>query len=253
MNYKKIYDNLIFKATSRGLDKKLLSFKTEKHHIIPRCIGGLNEVVNLVLLTPKEHYVAHHLLYKIYPNNYKLFLAYRMMCIMDGDCCRGKFFISANEYQKLKEKFNEYRKNFIFDENALSKMRKKRKFTENMKKPKTKTEKLKNEYNRRKQIGHYAKMLEAKKRLKLKWYNDGFKNYCLDINDENIKNLKPGRIFKHKTNGKYIIDDKVFYTEKELFNYLKEIKNYNFSFSTWKNKHKDFIKSCNVYENGRNC
>lgn len=27
----------------------------EKHHILPRCLGGKNYNSNLVLLTPKEH------------------------------------------------------------------------------------------------------------------------------------------------------------------------------------------------------
>lgn len=36
----------------------------EKHHIIPRSLGGKNTKDNLVLLTGKEHYVVHHLLTK---------------------------------------------------------------------------------------------------------------------------------------------------------------------------------------------
>lgn len=35
---------------------------TEKHHIIPESLGGSNHSDNLVRLTPKEHYTAHHLL-----------------------------------------------------------------------------------------------------------------------------------------------------------------------------------------------
>lgn len=36
----------------------------ELHHIVPRCMGGTNEPLNLVLLTPREHFIAHVLLAK---------------------------------------------------------------------------------------------------------------------------------------------------------------------------------------------
>lgn len=51
----------------------------EKHHIIPKCMGGDNSKENLVRLTPKAHYVAHHLLHKAYPDNIKLAHAFGMM------------------------------------------------------------------------------------------------------------------------------------------------------------------------------
>lgn len=74
MNYKKIYANLIEKAKNRSLNGYF-----ETHHIIPKCIGGTNELSNLVNLTPEEHYLAHQLLVKIYPDNYKLVKAAAMM------------------------------------------------------------------------------------------------------------------------------------------------------------------------------
>ena len=74
MNYKKIYDSLIIRGKTR-----LLQEYSELHHIVPRCIGGNNEQDNLVRLTPEEHYVAHQLLVKIYPNNPKLIKAAAMM------------------------------------------------------------------------------------------------------------------------------------------------------------------------------
>jgi len=63
MNYQKHYEILINLAKNRILDSY-----TESHHIIPKCIGGNNEISNLVDLTPEEHYIAHQLLVKIYPN-----------------------------------------------------------------------------------------------------------------------------------------------------------------------------------------
>lgn len=41
---------------------------TEKHRILPGCMGGKYTKSNVVCLTPEEHYVAHQLLAKIYKN-----------------------------------------------------------------------------------------------------------------------------------------------------------------------------------------
>ena len=38
----------------------------ERHHIIPRCVGGTDEHTNLTYLTAREHYFAHLLLAKHY-------------------------------------------------------------------------------------------------------------------------------------------------------------------------------------------
>ncbi len=74
MDYNKHYLLLIERAKTRKLDGYL-----EKHHIVPRCMGGSDELTNLVKLTPEEHYVAHQLLVKIYPENHKVVFAAQMM------------------------------------------------------------------------------------------------------------------------------------------------------------------------------
>lgn len=76
MDYKRIYNNIII----RGKDRVLFGYK-ELHHILPKCLGGLDNDENLVYLTPEEHYVCHQLLIKIYPDNDKLVYAANMMCI----------------------------------------------------------------------------------------------------------------------------------------------------------------------------
>jgi hypothetical protein len=63
MNYLKHYNLLIERGKNRVLEGYV-----ERHHIIPRCLGGSNDVSNLVQLTPEEHYVAHQLLHKMHPN-----------------------------------------------------------------------------------------------------------------------------------------------------------------------------------------
>lgn len=77
--YKKTYDDLINSRKSRGLNKKKLNFYTEKHHIVPRCLGGEDKRSNYVLLTYREHIIAHKLLSRIYLNNLELSSAVFLM------------------------------------------------------------------------------------------------------------------------------------------------------------------------------
>ena len=79
MDYEKIYHRLVENAKSRGLDKTAVDGYFEKHHIVPRCRGGDDSTSNLVLFTAREHYVAHILLWKIYPEDKNLFHAAWMM------------------------------------------------------------------------------------------------------------------------------------------------------------------------------
>lgn len=70
-----------FKLTTndRGLDKSKLDGYYEYHHKIPKCMGGLDLSDNLVLLTYKEHIIAHMLLYIIYPKITGLMVAFKSM------------------------------------------------------------------------------------------------------------------------------------------------------------------------------
>lgn len=61
MNYSEHYERLIARARDRVLEGYV-----ERHHVIPKCMGGSNSKVNLVQLTPEEHYVAHQLLHKMH-------------------------------------------------------------------------------------------------------------------------------------------------------------------------------------------
>jgi len=64
----------MFKAKDREMEGYV-----EKHHIIPKCMGGSDDISNLIKLTPEEHYVAHQLLLKIYPDNCSLIFAAAFM------------------------------------------------------------------------------------------------------------------------------------------------------------------------------
>ena len=99
MNYEKNYFDYInyVRTLNRERNKKSLY---ELHHILPKSIGGKNDKNNLILLTYREHYLAHYLLWKIYKNKQMLY-AFWLMSNMP----KIKFKISSRLYEKLKIEF----------------------------------------------------------------------------------------------------------------------------------------------------
>jgi hypothetical protein len=97
MNYQKIYNNIVQRAQNRKLNEYI-----ERHHIIPKCIGGSNDIENIVELTAKEHFICHKLLTEIYPAETGLHYASWIMATMK-DTMGRKYKVGANEYQRLRE------------------------------------------------------------------------------------------------------------------------------------------------------
>lgn len=194
MNYMAVYTALMDKGRTRGLHKPALPYSTERHHVIPRCQGGRNTKENYVLLTPKEHYVAHHLLHKAYPNNPPLFRAYRAMALLVGSwsSSRAKIGISANEYQRLKEKAASLRRGTHHTVEALAKMRQPRKHTGNMRKPKSRTARLIAEHQRRFNDPAYKERFSTKG-THFTWYTDGRRDFRIKEGAPIPKGLVPGR------------------------------------------------------------
>jgi hypothetical protein len=79
----------------------------ESHHIIPRSLGGYNNPENLVLLTPKEHYICHLLLTKMLTgNNYhKMLYAFNRIT----NICNYGFKQNSRIYQILRLEFSKMR------------------------------------------------------------------------------------------------------------------------------------------------
>jgi hypothetical protein len=76
MDYQTHYNRLIDRARDRITNGNTYY---EKHHIIPKCMGGADHNTNLVYLLPEEHYVAHLLLVKIHRDVAGLVYAANMM------------------------------------------------------------------------------------------------------------------------------------------------------------------------------
>ena len=102
MNYQRIHDAIIDRARNR----KLQGYR-ERHHVIPRCLGGTNEKTNIVELTAREHFIVHKLLCEIYPTEPKLIYAYWAMCNKQGSNKMSRDYkISSHEYHRAKESFS---------------------------------------------------------------------------------------------------------------------------------------------------
>lgn len=98
--YTKWYYNII----NRAIDRPTNGY-VEKHHIIPKSMGGSNDKSNLVCLTGREHFVCHLLLTKMVEgrNKHKAMKAARMMATSAGPGqCRYK--VTSRVYEFLMQK-----------------------------------------------------------------------------------------------------------------------------------------------------
>lgn len=104
MNYTQVYQNLI--NTRKTLIRIKKNGLYEQHHIIPKCLGGSNKKENLILLTPKEHFIAHLLLANMYDGKIKAKLCYALMkmCMCNPNQKRK---ISASQYELVKKMVSE--------------------------------------------------------------------------------------------------------------------------------------------------
>ena len=76
----------------------------EKHHIIPKSLGGTDDKDNLIYLYAEEHYYAHKLLKQENPDNGPLRIAWAMMSFSTSNGkMNRKYRISAEEYAEAKK------------------------------------------------------------------------------------------------------------------------------------------------------
>ena len=109
----------------------------EKHHIVPLCLGGEDELKNLIALPPRAHYLAHYFLWKANPCNSKLAHAFAMMAvnnpyqhrIMNGKlyelskiarskALKGKKLSEETKQKMRKPKSQQHREKLLGNKNA---------------------------------------------------------------------------------------------------------------------------------------
>lgn len=124
MNYKKVYDDLmisrlLIKQGRYNERKKGKYF--EGHHILPKCKGGtgisskgLNNK-NIVLLTAREHFLAHWLLWRIYKDR-QMALAFHKMSSSNKNQNR---IISSRAYEESRIAFSETNKGNTYSKGVV--------------------------------------------------------------------------------------------------------------------------------------
>ena len=99
MNYKKIHDQIISKRQS----EEFIGYG-EKHHIIPKSMGGNDSKSNLVRLTAREHFIIHWLLKKIYENKQMTYAFFAMTKM--GNKSQKRY--SSKSFQYAREAMSKY-------------------------------------------------------------------------------------------------------------------------------------------------
>ena len=78
----------------------------ERHHIVPKCLGGTNDKENLIDLYAREHFEAHRLLALENLENDSLIYAWACMAWLKDDK-QHRVEISPEEYEELRKKYSE--------------------------------------------------------------------------------------------------------------------------------------------------
>ena len=110
----------------------------EKHHIVPKCMGGIDTLENIILLPARVHFICHYLLHKSYPDNGPLALAFAMMAVKNQYQDRK---ITSRFYENAKIIRSKNLKGKPRPEYVKEKLRKPKNNRENYKKPKSETHK----------------------------------------------------------------------------------------------------------------
>jgi len=178
----KIYTQLIDRARQEARTKGKQVYY-EVHHIKPKALGGTGKNhewkhhSNLVLLTAKEHFIAHLLLCEIYPINEKLKRALWALVNATKD---NRYRVSARVYERTKQAYIQTIKGVPKSKQALEK--------------RTAT---------RKQKGNYSRNQEAiQKGIKTRKANGSYYYERTPEHNKKLSEAKQGKRLK----GKSIVD-----------------------------------------------
>ena len=95
----------------------------ERHHIVPKCLGGLDEKDNLIDLFANEHFIAHKLLAQENPEKTGLIYAWSCMAFVKGSN-QERYELTAEEYEEVRKAISEVMHNRIITDEARENMRK---------------------------------------------------------------------------------------------------------------------------------
>jgi hypothetical protein len=99
--YTRIYNSIIHNAQARSQ----FNCYSEKHHIIPKSLGGNNAKSNLAVLTAREHFICHWLLTKMVSGQdiHKMKLALSKMCSSSKTHNNNRYMVSGRIYELVRK------------------------------------------------------------------------------------------------------------------------------------------------------
>jgi hypothetical protein len=92
--YKDTYDRII----NRSVGRKFIKAAYERHHILPKSMGGTNNKNNLVYLTYREHFLAHWLLTKFTEGQDKIKMLHALAKMTTRSLTNNNRIISCGQY-----------------------------------------------------------------------------------------------------------------------------------------------------------
>ena len=98
MSYKEFISNIL---DTRGRFACRDEYK-ERHHIVPKCMGGTDDKNNLIDLYAREHFEAHRLLALENKNEKGLQYAWWAMSIQTNAYTKERYRITAQEYEEVR-------------------------------------------------------------------------------------------------------------------------------------------------------
>jgi hypothetical protein len=118
------FDNKYTKTYYKLIDK-YCGIEGEKHHIIPRSLGGTNKKENIVIVPPRIHFILHKLLVKmVIDPSYKTSMYYALFMMMNRNV--SKF--NSKNYELVRKEISEAMKlnNPMFIPSTSKKFKRKR-------------------------------------------------------------------------------------------------------------------------------
>jgi hypothetical protein len=92
------YSNWYYKIINSAKSNPQIDV-SEKHHIVPKSLGGSNDKNNLVRLTPKQHFICHRLLVKMTTGIARQKMVYAFWIMSNK---KRSHIVSSNSYSNAK-------------------------------------------------------------------------------------------------------------------------------------------------------
>lgn len=97
------YTTLYYRLISTAQARPVPVGYTERHHIVPKSIGGDNNTLNLVRLTAREHFICHKLLVRMTTGMNKRKMSYALLPFIRQNPRLARARVTSRDFQSIRE------------------------------------------------------------------------------------------------------------------------------------------------------